>query len=180
MRLRAAFIFGLVAVLIAVPLASCGEEEGAEALEAVEGEPLHLDGLIYNVAITRFLNPEEPSDQDYLEGQPPEPVGESYLGVFLTILNEESEAQPSAGAYTLTDASHRDFEPLASESPFALERGVTVPAETSVPREDTTASAGPIQGAMLLFLVEDDVSEERPLELEIEAGGETGVVELDI
>ncbi len=50
-----------------------------------------------------------------------------------------------------------------------------------IPAPDTVAAAGPTQGALILFLVDDDVSEERPLELEIEsaAGGE-GLIELDI
>ena len=59
--------------------------------------------------------------------------------------------------------------------------GATVPADGVVPAPDTVAAAGPTQGALLLFLVEDDVSEERPLELEVEdaVGGE-GLIELDI
>ena len=181
MRAKAFFIIGLVALLVAVPTAGCGEEEGEAALEAVEGEPLHLDELIYNVAITRFLNPEETSDAEYLVGQAPEPPGKSYLGVFMLITNDnEDEAVESADAYAVTDAGGRHYDPLPSESPYAMEIGATVEADGTIPEQDTTAAAGPIQGAMLLFLVDDDVSEERPLELDIEAAGETGVVELDI
>lgn len=182
MRAKLAFILGLCVLLaVVVPVAGCGEEEGEEALEAVEGEPLHLGELIYNVAITRFLNPNETSDEDYLVGQPPEPEGQSYLGVFLLITNDnEDEAIMSADHYRMVDAGGREFEPLETESPFALDIGATVEADGTIPEEDTTAAAGPIQGGMLLFLVDDDVSEERPLELEIEAHGEAGVVELDI
>lgn len=180
MRARTTFIFTALALLVAMPLAACGEKEGAEALEAVEGEPLHLDDLIYNVAITRFLNPEEIEDAQYLEGQPPAPAGQSYLGVFLTIVNETDSERSSADEYTVTDASERHYEPLESDSAYALEIGVPVPADHAIPADDTTASTGPIQGAMLLFLVDDDVSEERPLELEIESAEGTGVVELDI
>jgi hypothetical protein len=181
MRPKLAFILGLVALLVAVPLAGCGEEEGEDALEAVEGEPLHLDELIYNVAITRFMNPEETSDAEYLVGQAPEPPGKSYLGVFLLIKNDnEDEATESAHGYVVTDAGGREYEPLESESPYAMEIGATVEADGTIPEQDTTAAAGPIQGAMLLFLVDDDVSEERPLELDIESADHTGVVELDI
>lgn len=181
MRSRLAFIFGLLALLVAVPLAACGEEEGEDALEAVEGEPLHLGDLIYNVAITRFLNPEEASDAEYLVGQPPEPPGKSYLGVFLLIKNDnEDDAVETADGYLVTDASGRHYEPVESESPYAMEIGATVEPDGTIPEPDTTAAAGPIQGAMLLFLVDDDVSEERPLELDIETPEETGVVELDI
>ena len=181
MRAKVALTVGLVALLVAVPLAGCGEKEGEEALEAVEGEPLHIGELIYNVSITRFLNPEETSDQDYLVGQPPEPAGKSYLAVFLLITNDsDDDSHQIASEYTVTDAGGRLYEPLESESPYALELGATVEADGTTPEPDTTAAAGPIQGAMLLFLVDDDVSEERPLELEIDAAEGTGVVELDI
>jgi hypothetical protein len=181
MRAKVLLTLGLVAMLVAVPLAGCGEEEGEDALESVEGEPLHLDELIYNVAITRFLNPNEVADVDYLVGQEPEPPGESYLGVFLLVRNEnEDEALPSADGYLVTDAGGNQYEPLPSESPYALDIGAEVPADGSLPVPDTTAAAGPTQGAMLLFLVDDTVSDERPLELEIEAATESGTVELDI
>ena len=178
---KVAFILGLLTLLVAVPVAGCGEEEGEAAHEAVEGEPLHLDELIYNVAITRFLNPEETSDAGYLIGQPAEPPGKSYLGVFLLIKNDnEDEAVASADDYFVTDTSGREFEPLPSESPYAMEIGASVEPDGTIPEADTTAASGPIQGAMLLFLVDDDVSEERPLELHIDSGHEPGVVELDI
>jgi hypothetical protein len=181
MRAKVALSLGLVALLAAIPLAGCGEKEGEEAFEAVEGEPLHLGDLIYNVAITRFMNPNETSDMEYLVGQPPEPPEQSYLGVFLLITNDsDDEAFPSADEYHVSDASGRIYEPLESESPYALELGATVPADGAIPEPDTTAAAGPVQGAMLLFLVDDDVSEERPLELEIADPEGTGLVELDI
>lgn len=181
MRAKVAFVLGLVALLAAVPLAGCGEEEGQDAVEAVEGEPLELDGLIYNVAITRFLNPALTSDAEYLIGQEPEPAGKSYLGVFLLITNEDDdEAVESAGGYEVSDTSGRTYEPLPTETPYALEVGAPVDADSNLPAPDTTAAEGPVQGAMLLFLVDDDVSENRPLELEIDSESGPGTVELDI
>jgi hypothetical protein len=180
MRAKVALTLGLVAMLAALPLAGCGEEEGEDALESVEGEPLHLDGLIYNVAITRFMNPNETSDVEYLVGQDAEPPGESYLGVFLLITNESDDTITSVDEYVVTDASGREYDPLPSESPYALEIGARLEPDGMIPEPDTSASESPIQGAMLLFLVDDDVSEERPLELELSGGDETGIVELDI
>ena len=93
MRTRVATIVGLLAVLaLAVPIAGCGDEEEDEEIpEVVEGEPLELGELIYNVSITRFLNPNITEDEAYLEGAPEEPQGMSYLGVFLQIKNEGDE-----------------------------------------------------------------------------------------
>ena len=104
-----------------------------------------------------------------------------YLGVFLLITNDSDDEEFAiADEFAVTDASGRIYEPLESESPYALEPGATIAADGAIPVADTTAAAGPIQGAMLLFLVDDDVSEERPLELEIDAPEGTGIVELDI
>ncbi len=49
-------------------LSACGEEEESEV---VEGEPIEVAGLEYNVQITRFLNPDDTEDAEYLVGQPP-------------------------------------------------------------------------------------------------------------
>ena len=181
MRAKVALALGLVAVLAALPLAGCGEEEGQDAFEAVEGEPLELGDLIYNVAITRFLNPALTSDAEYLVGQAPEPPGKSYLGVFVLIKNDNEDAGVlSASGYTVSDTSGREYEPLPSDSPYALLVGAEVDADGTLPAPDTTAAEGPVQGAMLLFLVDDDVSENRPLELEIESDAGPGTVQLDI
>ena len=181
MRRKVAPLIGLVAVLsIALPVAGCGEEEGEDALESVEGEPLEVGELIYNVAITRFLNPNTTEDAQYLEGLPEEPPGQSYLGVFLRIDNESDEEVSSAQNYAVTDASDRVYEPVETDSQYALEIGALIPSDGEIPSPDTTAAAGPTQGALLLFLVEDDVSEERPLELEVNGVLGEGTVELDI
>jgi len=181
MRTPVASFAGLLAVF-ALAIPGCGQEDDA-TLEAVEGEPLELDDeLIYNVSITRFLNPNIVEDEAYLEGAPEEPQGMSYLGVFLQIKNEGDEEILSAQNYAITDGDHRVYRPVEGvETPFSLDVGAAVPPEGQLPALDTVASAGPTQGALLLFLVADDVSEERPLELEVSSviGGE-GMIELDI
>ena len=49
-----------------------------------------------------------------------------------------------------------------------------------MPAPGTAAANGPTQGAIVLFLVDQAVSENRPLKLEIELQGETGEITLDI
>lgn len=179
MRSRVAPIVAFLAVLgLAVPIAACGEEEQTEV---VEGQPLELGELRYNVAITRFLNPDDVEDSEYLVGEEEPPPGKSYLGVFMTINNEsDEEAFPSASEYIVTDTTGAEYEPIESESPYALEIGAEVPADGVLPVPDSTAAEGVIEGAMLLFIVDDGVSESRPLKLEIDSAAGTGEVELDI
>lgn len=166
----------LTAVLVLV--AGCGGEE--HETEVVEGEPIEIEGLEYNVALTRFLNPNDNQDSEYLVGQPEPTGGSNYLGVFLTIENEGEEVLDSATDFEVHDTDENRFEPLESESAYALEIGAPVPGEGQLPLEDTTAQAGPIQGAMLLFRLPDEAIENRPLELEIDTGLEEGAVQLDI
>jgi hypothetical protein len=136
--------------------------------------------LQYNVQITRFLNPKDDEDAEYLVGQPPAPEGKLYLGVFLVIENPTGESQPSATGYTVSDTLENKYEPIESESPYALDIGQDVPGDTQLPLPDTTPYAGFNKGSLLIFEVDEAVSENRPLRLEIEGAGESGDVTLDI
>jgi hypothetical protein len=185
MRRRPASI--LFSLLLAAGLVACGEEDPAGVggtsvvhAEAVEGEPLELGELGYNVGITRFLNPDDLEDAEYLVGLPdPEPAT-AYLGVFMTIENESDVARPSASNYLVSDTTGAEFEPVESESPYALDIGAEVPAEGELPLPNTTAQTGPNHGSMLVFLVDDTVSDNRPLVLEVEGFEGDGEIILDI
>jgi hypothetical protein len=163
---------------LALTLAACGSEEETVV---VEGQPAELGELAYNVQLTRFLNPDDVEDAEYVLGQPDPPPGQSYLGVFLTITNEsKDEPHQSADGYTVVDTVGNEFEPADTDSPYALDVGAEVAGESQLPVPDSTAATGPNQAAMLLFLVDDTVAENRPLELEIDSPDGSGVVELDI
>jgi hypothetical protein len=168
----------LATLAVAAPVvAGCGVEE---ELEVKEGEPLELGQVSYNVQLTRFLNANDVEDGGYLVGQPDAPEGKEYLGVFMRIENEGDEPARVPANLEVKDTQDKKYEPIPSESPYALELGSSIAPDSSVPRPDTTAAAGPTQGAMVLFLVDDDATENRPLELAIPGEDETGIVELDI
>jgi len=179
MTRRSRLVAALIGLFAAVTLlAACGEEE--QHTEVVEGQPLELGELRYNIAITRFLNPNDVEDSEYLAGLPEPPPGENYLGVFLTIKNDSEEDQQSAFTYRVTDTTGAEYDPVETDNPYALEIGATVPGNGELPIPDSTAATGVIEGAMLLFLVDSEVSENRPLELEISGPDGEGLVELDI
>jgi hypothetical protein len=166
--------------LLATPLiAACGPERGE--LEAIEGEPLELGELRYNVQITRFLNPAAVEDGEYLSGLPEPPDGRDYLAVFMRIHNDGEEAEPIPAELTIRTSRGQVFDPLETDNPFALDLDSEIPAGGQVPTIDTGAASGPIKGSMLLYLVDEQATENRPLELEIPGpDGETGTVELDL
>jgi hypothetical protein len=159
-------------------LTACGEDE--EETHVIEGEPVELGELSYNVGFTRFLNPEDPEDAEYLVGEPEPPPGEQYLGVFMTVENEGDATAELPEAFEVTDTTGTSYEAIESESPFALELGGELAGGEELPAPDTTAANGPIKGSMALFLVPDAATENRPLELEIASPSGDGTVELDI
>ena len=76
-------------LLLVVSVSACGYESTSK--EVVEGEPVELGELHYNVTFSRYLNPNDNEDEAYLVGQPEAPKGESYFGVFFEVQNESDE-----------------------------------------------------------------------------------------
>lgn len=169
----------LAVAALGLGVAACGEEHESEV---VEGEPIELGNLLLNVQLTRFLNPSDREDSEYLEGLPEPPPGKAYLGVFIEAENEGDEDVnlPTAEQMTVIDTTDQEYDPVESDSVFAFDFGETIPPDEAIPLPDTAAASGPIQGQVALFLVDQGVSENRPLELELSADGADGVIELDI
>lgn len=176
-RPAATLLCTLVALAFALGFSACGAEQESEA---AEGEPVELAGLSYTVALTRFLNPNDEEDSAYLVGQPLAPPGTAYLGVFLTVANDTDILRPSATNYTILDTLANEYEWIESDSLYALDVANDVPVNASLPLPNTTAATGPNKASMLLFLVDDTVSDNRPLRLEIQSYAGSGEVTLDI
>ena len=170
-----------VLALALVGVAGCGDNSPGK--EADEGVPIQLGDLKFNVSETRFLNPAQPDDRDYLAGQKlPTPPGKSYLGVFLTVHNQGDSAVvlPTTAQMSVVDTTGAAYEALPSNTPFAAPLGQPLAGGGDVPAPNTPAANGPTQGAIVLFLLDQGITENRPLKLEIEHQGETGEITLDI
>jgi hypothetical protein len=176
---------GVLALALALALgllgvAGCGNDVGKEA---DEGVPIKLGDLQFNVSETRFLNPSQPDDKDYLAGQQvPLPSSKAYLGVFLTIHNEGDHAVtlPTYAETSVVDTTGAAYQAVPSTTPFAAPLGTQLAGSGDIPAPDTPAANGPTQGALVIFLVDQGVTENRPLKLEIHYQGETGEITLDI
>jgi len=160
----------LALFLLAVGVAACGYESNSK--EVVEGEPVELGELKYNVTFSRYLNPSDNEDEAYLVGQPEAPKGESYFGVFFEVQNESDEPQVLPSTLKITDIDENEFEVMESESIFALPFNGEVEAEEQIPRLDTPAQFGPIEGSLAIFLLPESASENRPLTLHIPGEGD--------
>ncbi len=122
----------LAVAALGLGLAACGEEHESEV---VEGEPIELGNLHLNVQLTRFLNPSDREDAEYLEGLPEPPPGKAYLGVFIEAENEGDEdvTLPTAEQMKVIDTTGQEYDPVESDSVFAFDFGEVAPARRGDP-----------------------------------------------
>ena len=163
--------------------AACGNSDEKKGIEepAREGLALELDGVEYNVFITRQLNIKVTPDKAYFEG--PEPaVGETLYGVFIQVCNRSDDPHQTVDSFTIKDNQDNEFEPeeLPEDNAFAYHAGELQPNEC-FPEAGSVAQLGPTAGTMLLFRLPLQNTEYRPLELELEGEGDEHLTfELDI
>jgi hypothetical protein len=176
---KSVLLAALSVAALALFAAGCGEEETDHV---VEGEPLELGDLHINVQLTRFLNPDQVEDSQYLQGLPPPPPGFKYLAVFVQVENmgDDTLVLPTADQIRVEDTQGVTMDPVESNTVFAMDFGAEVPSDHSYPPPDSAAAEGVVQGAILLFLVTTDSEQNRPLEMHLEASGHEGTVELDL
>jgi hypothetical protein len=169
-------------VALAAPLAlgACGnsDEQGIDE-PAREGLAIELGGVDYTVFITRELNPRITPDNAYVTGEAP--PGEALYGIFLKACNVSKDRRTTASEFTVTDNQNNTFrpEPLPEDNQFAY-NARTLDPEECIPQAGSVAQLGPTAGSMLLFKFPLENTENRPLELEIEKGGEKRTFTLDI
>ena len=158
-----------------------GAAPSSESRSVKEGEPVTLGDLQYNVQITRYLNPADVEDKSYLRGAPPLPNADYYLGVFMSVKNNGGTTQALPQDFTVTDTDGNTYHATPLANDFALQLGSHVAANGQVPVPDSAAASGPIEGSMILFLINQSAAENRPLKLEIpSSSGGPGEVELDL
>ena len=87
-------------------------------------------------------------------GQSPPPNNKFYLGVFMQVSNDGKAAEQVPTDFRIEDTVGSKFKPVSSKSLFALGLGGKVPPGGQLPEAETTAANGPIQGSMVLFLVD--------------------------
>lgn len=175
-RILAPLLTLLAFAVLAVGAAACGYESHEK--EVAEGEPVTLGEVQYNVVFSRFLNANDNEDSAYLVGQPAPPPGSTYFGVFFEVQNDNEEPQELPHSFTMHAADGRTYESIPSESLYSFPFGGEVEAHEQIPVLDSTAQLGAIEGSLVLFLLPDTVSENRPLVLEIE--GPEGPAEITI
>ncbi|HSZ70168.1 MAG TPA: hypothetical protein VK756_07390 [Solirubrobacteraceae bacterium] len=167
-----------LALLAALALGACGEAHtrvttGTYAGASGKNAPyLNVGPLIYEVQISRELNPYNVEDAAYLAGLPPAErelrPGEEWFGVFMQVYNNSSLPHPVATDITISDTEGNVYRPVvpAATNSFAY-RPEVLPAKSQVPGPNTIAASGPTQGALLLYKIKVISLDNRPLTVKI-------------
>ncbi len=177
-RIALSLLAAFALIATASLFTACGYS--SDSKDVVEGEPVKLGELQYNVVFSRFLNPKDNEDSAYLVGQPEPAAGQSYFGIFLEVQNESEEPQTLADSFTITDSDHETFDAIPSESLYALPFGGEVESQEQVPILDSTPEQGTIEGSLVLFELPASASENRPLTLSIPGPDGPATVTLDL
>jgi hypothetical protein len=169
-------------VALAAPLAlgACGnsDEQGIDE-PAREGLAIEMGGVDYTVFITRELNPKITPDSAYVTDEAP--PGQALYGIFLKTCNISKDPRTPASDFSVKDNQGNTFQPesLPSDNQFAyIPR--TLDPEECIPEAGSVAQLGPTAASMLLFKFPLENTENRPLELTIQQGGEKRRFTLDI
>ncbi|MDX6632543.1 MAG: hypothetical protein QOG26_548 [Solirubrobacterales bacterium] len=168
----------LGALVLAAAATGCGS---SEETHVSEGVPVKVGELTYNVQLSRFLNIADNEDHFYLSDQKPLPAAKYYFGVFVQIKNSADSPQAVPRDLSIVDTLGNRYSPRPSKSDFALALGGQIPAKGSVPAPDSPARSGPTEGSLILFVVNHDITENRPLNLIVPgSGNEQAEIKLDI
>jgi len=174
---RLSLLLGLVSLGVLAGCATGGDNRafipGDPAREGIAAE---LDGVDYEVFITRELNLRDPEDKQYYRG-PPAPPGSGLYGVFLRAcaLDDLKREAATAGKIKAVDIRGKEYKPLpiSPENVFAFREQPLRPGEC-LPNAASATSFGPTGGAMILFKIPFIATENRPFELEIEGRPQGG------
>jgi hypothetical protein len=168
----------VLALLCTVVLGACGDSHtkvttGTYAGESGQNAPyLNLGPLVYQVQLSRQLNPANSEDSGYLQGVPYSEgrlkAGEEWFGVFIQVYNDTDHAHAASELISISDTEGNVYHPVSvMPTNHYIYRAGVVPAKSVVPPADTTAAFGPTQGALLLFKIKVASLDNRPLEIKI-------------
>lgn len=173
---------------LALGVSGCGNKEAEHTEGSTEGIYVTVGNLLYQVQISRYMNPRDPEDKSYFAGLPSgtgtdEGKDDVWFGVFMRVQNETERTLTPTTQFTITDTQENEYRPVplsARTNPFIYDPRTLGPGKVT-PEPESPAAAGTIQGGLLLFKLKDESLQNRPLEFHIEGGaGQAAVVDLDV
>lgn len=181
------------ALLVALSFAACGYN-ASEPVTRGENESVNVQAgnLVYQVQISRALNPSSVQDSQYLEGVDPAEATlrpeDQFFGIWVRAENTTDTPHESTDDFKILDAAGNEYEPIEIEDVNLFKYSARVVEQKSgngqpiLPDPNSASGAGPIQGSLVLFKVPHSIYQNSPVEFEITPteGGEASTVVLDM
>src|SRR3954452_17405135 len=138
----------LALALLALVIAGCGNapntgtdsaQEGS-AVADTEGIYLDINHLKYQIQLSRYMNPNDVEDAEYLKGLPKgeaQPSGtDTWFGVWVRVQNVTDQAHAIADNWEIRDTLGKIYRPIPIDTNvnvFALDKTIVVPPHTVIP-----------------------------------------------
>jgi hypothetical protein len=166
----------LCAAVCAVGLSACFKKEPVHKTADTEGIYVDAAGVSYQVQLSRELNPAAVEDQEYLRGLPPltsPPNGqEEWFAVWLRAENLGRKPAPMVADFTIDDTQGNVYKPVPLTAANPVRYVPTqIPPHTTEPLQDSPAYFSPTQGELLLFKINVNAYQNRPLTLHLLGSG---------
>lgn len=183
--MRRRLLTSLVVVVAALATSACGNKEPETLHGTTEGAYLDLDGMKYQVQISRQLNPYDVEDSYYVRGQnEPAPArDDTWFGVFVRVYNPTDTPKRATSEFEIHDTQGNIYKPVPLDNTNVFRYVPTsLGSEQMIPTPGSPGFNSPIRGSLLLFRVKIDSFENRPLEFIIKQPGsdEHAQVPLDV
>jgi len=190
-RLPRTPLLALAALLAGLTLAACGSGSTDPTTHGdSEGAYVQAGRLVYQVEMSRELNPFNVEDREYLaglsSGAAKPTATEEWFGVWVRVQNPTGTVEPRATDFRIVDTLGNSYKPVAlpASNPTAYQPGnvATKDGQPVYPNPNSVAGSGSINGSMLLFKLSTSAYSNRPLELQIvpPGGGTASTVTLDL
>jgi hypothetical protein len=172
---------------MALVAAGCGSSRSdIRTLGDSEGIYVDVGPLTYQVQISRYLNPADVEDSAYLKGVPPTERAltgnQVWFGVFMRVQNYTERTHVTASNFAISDTQHNVYRPVfidTSRNVFAYHPRA-LGGSAILPDPGSLAAQGPIGGSLLLYKLNVDSIQNRPLEMTISQAGKKAVIDLDV
>jgi hypothetical protein len=181
-------LLAALTVVLSFALAGCGNKDASHLTHAeTEGPYIEVNGLKYQVQVSRQLNPLVIDDKSYLEGVQGGgtlAADEEWFAIFMRVENDGKGTHETAKSFQIHDTQDNVYTPvsMATTNEWAYRPGTVPPGEV-IPIGNSPAGERQPFGTVILFKLKRKSLDNRPLELIVQdpsGAGHDGTINLDV
>ena len=98
----------------------------------------------------------------------------------MQVTNQGDEAAVVPDPIRIVDTRGTTYDQVRYSNDWTLDPGTPIEPGETVPSPETVAKNGPVEGSLILFAIDEEANENRPLTLEIPGPDEVGEIVLDL